>query len=107
MKRQMYLTYAFAALVTIGGLVGFARAASSASLVTGFLFGSALALSAYAISKKQRMGLYNAFILSLLLAFFFAYRLLVTQALMPAGLMLVLSVITAAILLPRQNSIKR
>ncbi|CAL8115796.1 unnamed protein product [Orchesella dallaii] len=47
-----FLAYGYAALVATGGVVGYAKAGSTASLGVGILFGAVLAYGAYQSSQN-------------------------------------------------------
>lgn len=86
-------TATYAALIAIGGIIGYVKAGSTPSLVAGLSFGFVIGFNSIGIYKGCRIALSVATILSLLLGAFFSYRFYLTQALMPAGLMIILSVI--------------
>lgn len=97
MKIATYSTLVYAALLAIGGLIGFIQAGSEASLWMGGAFALVLALSAYTISKGKRVGLWTSFGASALLLLFFAWRFLLTGAWLPSGAMLLASVLILVI----------
>ncbi|XP_069014034.1 transmembrane protein 14C-like [Embiotoca jacksoni] len=85
-----WLGFSYAALVTAGGVVGFAKAGSFPSLAAGLLFGLLAGVGAYLASGNPR----NAW-LSLAtagtLAVVMALRFLSSWKFMPAGLMTLVS----------------
>lgn len=103
MNLQVIIIYSYAFLVALGGIIGFVKAGSVPSLVMGLLFGGLLAISGYLFSNGKQGGRNCALILSLVLAFFFAYRFFLSMAFMPAGLMVLLSIIVAGVLSPRSK----
>lgn len=95
-------TIVYALLVFIGGLIGFLKAHSKVSLFAGIIFGLALAITGIGVFKGCKIAYYSALSLTALLAAFFAYRFLLSYAFMPAGLMVVLSVIVFGVLITRR-----
>ncbi|HMW90315.1 MAG TPA: TMEM14 family protein [Candidatus Obscuribacter sp.] len=79
---------ALAIIVFAGGIMGFVKAKSKASLISGVISGIALA-ACFAISLNEiRQGLMGALVVSGLLTVVFIIRYIKTKKLMPAGLML-------------------
>jgi uncharacterized membrane protein (UPF0136 family) len=77
-------------LLVAGGLIGFFKAKSQISLVMSVGFAAALSLCAAGVVFQP----YMADILLALLLIVFAIRLTKTKKFMPAGMMLILTVIT-------------
>jgi uncharacterized membrane protein (UPF0136 family) len=85
--------------VLIGGMTGYAKAKSKASLIAGVV-SSVLLAAAFAISlTKPTEGLIAGVVVTTLLDVVFGIRLAKTKSFMPAGLMLSLSLVTQAILI--------
>jgi len=80
-------------LLVIGGLIGFLKGKSKVSLIMSVTFAAALSLCAADIIFKP----YVADILLIALLVFFAMRLTKTKKFMPAGLMLVLTIVALAL----------
>ena len=83
----------FGALTIVGGIVGYAKAGSVASIIAGSITGVLLLVAAFVMPEHRVAGLATALIVSLLLAAYFVRKYLSTGAVMPAGMMSVLSVI--------------
>jgi uncharacterized membrane protein (UPF0136 family) len=83
----------FGALTIIGGIVGYVKAGSVASIVAGSITGVLLLVAAFLLPEHRMVGLATALIVSLLLAAQFIPKLLRTGRIMPAGIMSLLSVI--------------
>ncbi|HNB21275.1 MAG TPA: TMEM14 family protein [Candidatus Melainabacteria bacterium] len=86
-----YAIPVYAVLMLLGGIMGFVKGKSKASLIAGG--GSALALFgcfAYSFSDLK-MAVGGAFALALLLEAVFAMRLAKTKKFMPSGVLLILS----------------
>jgi uncharacterized membrane protein (UPF0136 family) len=83
----------FGALTIVGGVVGYAKAGSVASVIAGSITGVLLLVAAFLLPEHRAVGLATAFIVSLLLAAQFIPKFARTGRVMPAGLMSILSVI--------------
>ena len=83
----------FGLLTIAGGIVGYAKAGSVPSIIAGAITGVLLVVAAFLLPEHRVAGLATALIVSLLLAAYFIRKYLSTGALMPAGLMSLLSVI--------------
>lgn len=83
----------FGLLTIAGGIVGYAKAGSVASIIAGVITGVLLLVAAFLLPEHRLAGLATALIVSLLLAAQFVPKFLRTGRVMPAGLMSVLSVI--------------
>jgi len=84
---------AFGVLTIAGGIVGYAKADSVASIVAGSITGILLLVAAFLLPQHRAIGLATAFIISLLLAAQFVPKFIRTGRVMPAGMMAILSVI--------------
>ncbi|HLU47122.1 MAG TPA: TMEM14 family protein [Planctomycetota bacterium] len=88
----------FAALVALGGIMGYARARSRPSLIAG-VGSAALLVGCYFYSRTDlAMGYWAGAIVSALLCVVFAMRLRKTRKFMPSGMLLVLSIVATALL---------
>jgi uncharacterized membrane protein (UPF0136 family) len=83
----------FGVLTIAGGVVGYVKAGSVASIIAGSITGILLLVAAFLLPEHRAIGLATAFIISLLLAAQFAPKFLRTGRVMPAGMMSILSVI--------------
>src|SRR5499433_602813 len=84
---------AFGALTIAGGIMGYVKAGSVASIIAGAITGVLLLIAAFLLPEHRVAGLTIALIVSILLAAQFLPKLLRTGKVMPAGVMSVLSVI--------------
>lgn len=83
----------FGVLTIAGGIVGYVKAGSVASIIAGSITGVLLLVAAFLLPEHRTIGLATAFIISLLLAAQFAPKFIRTGRAMPAGMMSILSVI--------------
>lgn len=81
-----------------GGVMGFRMAGSKASLMMGSASGLMLAISGVMVLMGKSIGAYFGFGVTCALVLVFAMRYARTKKMMPAGMMLALSVIVLAIL---------
>ena len=81
----------FGILTIVGGIVGYVKAGSMASIIAGSISGVLLLLAAFLLPEHQAAGLILALAVSLLLAAQFIPKFFRTFTVMPAGLMSVLS----------------
>ncbi|MCH9613836.1 MAG: hypothetical protein SP1CHLAM54_08450 [Chlamydiia bacterium] len=87
MTWTRWIVYIYAALVLVGGIMGFAKAGSWPSLIAGVIF------SVFIFFSRYRYQIVWIALLDLV----FLYRLIVTMKFMPAGMMWLIS--TAVLLI--------
>jgi uncharacterized membrane protein (UPF0136 family) len=83
----------FGVLTIAGGVVGYVKAGSAASIIAGSIAGVVLLVAAFLLPEYRTAGLATALIISLLLAAQFIPKFLRTGRVMPAGMMSILSAI--------------
>jgi uncharacterized membrane protein (UPF0136 family) len=83
----------FGILTIVGGVIGYVKAGSTASIVAGAISGIALLVAAFLLPGNVAAGLILAGIVSVALAGRFIPAFMQTGKVMPAGLMAVLSAI--------------
>jgi uncharacterized membrane protein (UPF0136 family) len=83
----------FGVLTIAGGIVGYVKAGSVASIIAGSIAGVLLLVAAFLLPEHRGLGLATALVISLLLAGQFVPKFLQTGRMMPAGMMSILSVI--------------
>ena len=83
----------FGLLTIAGGIIGYLKAGSVASIIAGAITGVLLLVAAFLLPEHRVAGLATALIVSLLLAAQFVPKLIRTGRIIPAGMMSVLSVI--------------
>jgi uncharacterized membrane protein (UPF0136 family) len=91
MSPIIWFILVYAVLVLAGGIVGYVKAESKASLISGVASGVALAIAWYIAGQTPAIGLPLAAALALVLLIVFAIRFRKTGKFMPAGLMAALS----------------
>ncbi len=74
----------FGALTIVGGIVGYVKAGSAASIIAGSITGVLLLVAAFLLPEHRMVGLATALIISLLLAAQFIPKLLRTGRVMRA-----------------------
>ena len=90
-KLSSIVSLVYGILVIAGGVMGFVKAHSKYSLITGLVSGIIVLISCKLNTKGSYLFICAV---SLMLAGFFAYRFAHTHAFMPSGLMLTLSAVS-------------
>ena len=93
-KPTLIFYIVFGILSIVGGLMGFMKAGSKASLIAGGISGALLIVSAVLLKSNVNAGLILGGVISVALAGRFLPAFIKGGALMPAGLMSILSVIS-------------
>ena len=96
MNTTALIVFVYAALVSLGGLLGYVKAKSLPSLIGGEVGFIALLIAGLGVYNGQVWGLQAALILIFALMVFFAVRYVRTRAFMPGGLMAILSLLALA-----------
>lgn len=89
---RFYL-FGFGVLTIAGGVMGFVKAKSRASLIAGSISGALLILAGYLVGTNGRLGLFLGLGVSAALAARFVSSYRKSKKVMPAGLMAVLGVV--------------
>jgi uncharacterized membrane protein (UPF0136 family) len=85
-------------LSLLGGILGYAKAQSKPSLISGTISGVLLIISGLAITQGAAWGWWFALILTFVLESVFFWRLIKTRKFMPAGLMVIAGIATLIII---------
>lgn len=93
MKLTAIVILIYGVITLVGGIMGYVKAQSGMSLLTGGVSGLILIIAAYLIHSGNFAGIYISLLISLGLSIFFGIRFSQSWSLMPAGLMLFLSLI--------------
>lgn len=93
---RLYL-FVFAALTMAGGILGFVRAKSRASLIAGSLSAILLAAAGFWMSTSEKGGATLGLVVSLALALRFGNAYRTGRKMMPAGLMTLLGAFGVAL----------
>lgn len=86
-----WVTLVYTVLVLVGGIMGYLKAHSRISLITGMVFGLLLLISSTALFKGMKIGAYGALLFSLILLCFFSWRFIQTVKFFPSGMMALIS----------------
>ena len=104
MKVTATTVCVYGLLIALGGVIGYVKGGSQASLISGGSFGLALLISSHFISKGKIAAQYIALVLTFLLDGIFTYRFAKTLHFIPAGF---LSLISLAVLIVVALKIRR
>jgi len=96
MPLSIILILVYATIVFAGGLIGYLKAGSKPSLIAGAVSAALLAGTAWFSWNNEVRTLWIAAGIAGLLSLVFLMRFLKTRSLMPAGMMLALSLAAAA-----------
>jgi uncharacterized membrane protein (UPF0136 family) len=83
----------FGLLTIAGGVTGYVKAGSMPSIVAGSISGILLLVAAWLLPENRVSGLATALVVSFLLCGYFVPKFVRTGAVMPAGMMSILSAI--------------
>ncbi|NUN64975.1 hypothetical protein HCU40_09455 [Pseudanabaena biceps] len=90
-----FIIYGVVAIV--GGLMGFTKSQSQASLISGSISGLGLIVAGIAVAQNQEWGKIAGMAIVALLIIVFIVRLIKTKKFIPAGLMLLGGITTLGI----------
>jgi uncharacterized membrane protein (UPF0136 family) len=99
MKTQAIIVFIYGLLILVGGIMGHLKANSAPSLIAGIVFAALSIASAIVMFKGIEWGHTAALIISSFLALFFMYRFSLSYKFMPAGLMIILSLMVIGCLI--------
>lgn len=106
MNLAILVTIAYGILAIAGGAIGYAKAQSKVSLVSGGISGLLLIFSAILQIQEVGWGLTLAIATTVLLVVVFAVRLAKTRKFMPAGLMVLLGLSVLAVTVPQLSELR-
>jgi uncharacterized membrane protein (UPF0136 family) len=84
----------YGVIAIVGGIIGFAKSQSKASIISGSISGVGLLVSGAAAAQNQEWGKIAGMAITVLLVIVFIMRLIKTKKFMPAGLMILGGVAT-------------
>lgn len=93
------MAIAYGIIALIGGILGYVKAKSQISLISGSSSGALLILGGIAQAFGQNWGLPLSIIITVLLVIVFTSRLIKTGKFMPAGLMTLLGIAALVVML--------
>ncbi len=99
MKKSCWVVAGYGLFTMAGGLIGYLKAGSMASLIAGGLSGAVILVSAYAMSRKIKVAAFVALTVSLLLGVRFIGTWTETHKVMPDLIMIVLSAVSVIAIL--------
>jgi uncharacterized membrane protein (UPF0136 family) len=99
MMSAVVATLFYGVLTLIGGILGYIKAKSKPSLISGVISGVILLLSGGLQLLGQTWALWLAIVVTAILVIVFVVRLIKTRKAMPAGIMIVFGIAALAIML--------
>jgi uncharacterized membrane protein (UPF0136 family) len=93
------IVWVYGALVLFGGVMGWVKAQSKPSLISGIVFGVALIVVGVGVNQGRASDVWAATALACLLAVAMGVRFAKTKKFMPAGLITILSAVVVVVLL--------
>jgi uncharacterized membrane protein (UPF0136 family) len=95
MENTAIEVWVYGVIMILGGIAGFVRVGSKASLISGVGFGLVLLVCGFEVWRNSQTGLLAAVVIALLLVVLFAIRYAKKQRFMPAGMLAILSLVAA------------
>ena len=90
----------YAILLAVGGVIGFVKAGSRASLISGLLSAAAAAIALVLAYQKNRFGIPLGALLAIVLFVMFGYRYAIrNRKFMPSGMLAVVSLIVLGVMI--------
>ena len=105
MKITGGIVLGYGVIVMLGGLIGYLKADSLISLFTGTLSGAALVACGMGLIRNSIYAFLISLALTTVLAIFFSIRYILTEQMMPSGLMAGLSIIVLLLLIISRGKI--
>jgi len=91
----------YGVLAIVGGIIGYKKAGSKISLISGTISGIGLLLAGIVAFLEQNWGLTLASVISAVLVIVFLARLVKTKKFMPAGLMIIGGLVVLGLTVPQ------
>ncbi len=99
MKWIPIVVMIYGIILWVGGMIGYAKAHSLVSFIMGSVSAAMLVVAGITMLRPTPWGFWWAVCVTGLLAAFFAYRYYITQKLMPAGMLTILSLLVLCLLI--------
>jgi len=97
MENTAIEVWVYGVIMILGGIAGFVKVGSKASLISGVGFGLMLLVSGFGVWQGSQGCLLAAEVIALLLVVLFAMRYAKKRRFMPAGMLAILSLMAAVI----------
>ena len=97
MQNTAIEIWVYGVLMMVGGVIGFVKVGSKASLISGVGMGALLLISGYGVWRGTANSLMVAEVVTMLLLVLFAIRYAKTRRFMPAGMLAVISLVAAIV----------
>jgi len=97
MQNTAIEIWIYGVIMILGGIMGFVKVGSKASLISGVGMGLGLIASGYGVSRGSYDSLVVAEVIAALLVVIFAIRFAKTRRIMPVGMLAILSLAAAVV----------
>ena len=97
MQNTAIEVWVYGVIMILGGIAGFVKVGSKASLISGVGFGLVLLASGFGVWQGSQASLVAAVVIALLLVVLFAIRYAKKRRFMPAGMLAILSLMAAVV----------
>jgi uncharacterized membrane protein (UPF0136 family) len=97
MNFSTVAVFAYGILAIVGGIIGYMRANSTVSLISGIISGLLLLIAGFFQLQGQGWATILAAVVTGILVLIFTIRLVETRKFMPAGLMVFLGIVTLVV----------
>jgi len=97
MENTAIEVWVYGVIMILGGIAGFVRVGSKASLISGVGFGLVLLVTGFGVWQSSQACLVAAEVIALLLVVLFAIRYAKKRHFMPAGMLAILSLVAAVL----------
>lgn len=97
MNFSIVAVFAYGILTIVGGIIGYMQANSKVSLISGTISGLLLVIAGFFQLQGQGWAAILAAVVTAVLVVVFAVRFAKTRKFMPAGLMVILGIVTLVV----------
>jgi len=97
MEQTAVEIWVYGTIMILGGIAGYVRVGSKASLLSGVGMGLALLASGYGVWRGSEHSVVAAKVIALLLVVLFAVRYVKSRRFMPGGMLAILSLVAAIV----------